>query len=238
MTQKADVLALLRSIPLLKGLNPNEIEEISQQVTVRRVQPGGIFFTEGDLGHGLYVLVEGKVRISKISEAGREVALTEVVPVQAFNAAPAFDGGPCPATAAAIVQAEALALPRLLMLQVTADSREATEQIVKVVCGRVRLLSDLVADMTHLDVNGRLAKLLLSYWTHDGNGEIRVSQEDLAIMVGTKREVVARALGAMEGAGAIERRHGEIAITSPQALEGWISRANRGSNKSHSGQRP
>jgi CRP/FNR family transcriptional regulator, cyclic AMP receptor protein len=238
MIQQANIPDLLRSIPLLKGLNPGEIEEISRQVTVQRVQPGGIFFTEGDLGHGLYVLVKGKVRISKISQAGREVALTEVVPVQAFNAAPAFDDGPCPATATAVTQSEALVLPRLLMLQVTTESRAATEQIIKVVCGRVRLLSDLVADMTHLDVNGRLAKLLLSYWTHDGPGLIGVSQEDLAIIVGTKREVVARALGAMEGADVIERLHGEIAIKSPQALEGWISKANRGANKSHSGPRP
>ena len=99
------------------------------------------------------------------------------------------------------------------------------DNVIKVLAGRVRHFVSLVEDLSFRHVVGRVAKLLLEYATdHRGIGEEagpkpRLTQQDMAAMVGTAREVVGRSLKALEDEGAIRMDRHRIVITSKEILE-------------------
>ena len=92
---------VLGRLPYFSQLPAKELELVSSSVQSLPLARGNILFNEGEPSRGLYFVVEGAIKVSRISPEGREQVLTVVGGTQTFNEVPVFDGGPCPATAAA-----------------------------------------------------------------------------------------------------------------------------------------
>ncbi|MCA9644143.1 MAG: Crp/Fnr family transcriptional regulator [Myxococcales bacterium] len=190
----------------------------------RRYQPGEVIVLQATATAGLCVVESGLVKISTTSADGREQVLRFVGTNASFNEVAALDGGPNPATATALEPSVVLRVPRDAFVTVMAETPGLPEMIVQALAGRLRHLIELVEDLSFRHVSERVARILLQSVTpHAGVGagadlSRHVTQRELAEMAGTSREVVARALKALEAAGAISINRGEITLVAPSKL--------------------
>lgn len=209
---------VLQKLVYFQQLGPDDLKALAGSVLEVSRQRGEALFHEGEPSRGLYFVMTGAIKISRISPEGREQVVAVVGPCQTFNDVPVFDGGPCPASAIALEPSTVGLIPEELMRRLAVKHPAVAEGMFKVFASRLRGLTTLVADLTQLDVPGRVAKFLLTYHEASGQSSLSFSQQDVASIVGTTREVVARALKTLEERGAIARRGTSVEIVSAQRL--------------------
>lgn len=213
---EADVL---KKIAYFSGLDDATLESIAQQVEVIALNQGELLGSEGEECAGLYFVVGGSIKMSRISPEGREQVLAILGPMQSFNLVPVFDGGGNPATTAAMEPSVVALVRSEIMLRLVQEHSTLAIDLLRVLGARLRGLVTLVSDLTHLEVTGRIAKILIAYNQSSGSNELQLGQQDLASMVGTTREVAARALRVLEEGGGIKRRRNSVEIVSMEHLQ-------------------
>jgi len=176
---------------------------------------------EGDPVEAMYVVVAGRVKISRFSAGGREQVLNMIGPGGHFNTVPIFDGGPCPANAEAASDVALLVLPRAALLQAVDAHPALARALLREFTGRLRHLVDLVDTLALHTVQGRLAGLLLEQAEAAERGEpvFPLTQAEMAARLGTVREMVGRTLKSFEALGLIQVDRGAITVVSREGLE-------------------
>lgn len=208
----------IRLIPFLKGLGPDQVKSIAAQAQEIHLQPDEVLFVVGEPCQGLYVVSSGSVKVTRISSEGREQVMTIVRAGETLNEVPVFDGGDCPATVVAVHKTVVFMVPADTVRKLVRTVPEMAAQALQVFAARLRGLINLTADLTHLDVPTRVARALITYSQQSGLAELTVNQSDLAAIVGTTREGVARALKRLEDAGAVTRQRGTVEIIDESIL--------------------
>ncbi|HLI28374.1 MAG TPA: Crp/Fnr family transcriptional regulator [Chloroflexota bacterium] len=195
---------LLAQVPLFAELPPDRLRELAQMCRRRTYQRGETIFHKGDPGTGLYVLTDGQVKILLPSEIGEEALLAVLEPGDFFGELALFDGQPRSATVVAVTRAETLLLPRDDFLGFVTRNAEVAIALFGVLSRRLRATDELIEDAVFLDVPGRLAKRLLDLAARHGRQteqgieiDLKLTQQDLAAMVGATRESVNKHLGWM-----------------------------------------
>lgn len=209
----------LKRIIYFARLDDQPLEQVAAQSSEISLDRGQVLINEGGECRGLYFVIEGSVKISRISPEGREQVLNIMGPNQSFSDVPVFDGGRNPATVTALEPSVIGMVPKDFMVSLVRENGFVAEAMLRVFASRLRIMTTLVADMTHLDVAGRVAKVLITYHTSSGQRELRLGQQDLASMVGTTREVVSRALRSLEERGCLLRKGGAVEILSIEKLQ-------------------
>jgi CRP/FNR family transcriptional regulator len=169
---------------------------------------------EGAASSVLYVVQAGRLKLFKTSPKGREHVLRLLRPGDMFNEVAVFDEGPNPASAQAIEDCTLYLLRRRDLLRFVAERPGIALAITRTFARRLREALSLVEDLAFRDVTSRLAKILL-----EGEAGTRLTQELLAAMAGSRREVVGRALKAISQEGAVRLARGRIHILDRSALE-------------------
>jgi len=215
---------LSRSISLLQALDELVREQVLQRGTRRSFASGTVLFMQDEPCAGVFIVISGLVKIARVSPEGREQVLRYTSPGGSFNEVPVLDGGPNPATATAVEDSEVLVISREAMQTLIADTPGLAASMVQALAGRLRHLVELVEDLSFRHVSERVVRVLLQAVTpHIGMGAgadvpRRFTQREIAEMAGTSREVVARALKAIEASGAITIERGEIRVVAPEKL--------------------
>lgn len=223
------LINLLSSLPYFSEVPPIEIAELAARTDERSFKKGEMVFCEGQACQGLYVVKSGLVKVFKTSPDGKEQVLRLVGPGKSFNEVPAFDGGPCPASAQALENSNVCVVPRPDLVRLMHRSPAFSVAAVQAMASHLRHLVSLVEDLSFRSVTARVAKILLQTTRPDdgvGAGADRrgrLTQQDMAQMAGTAREVVARALKALERAGAIRQHRGNISILDTSRLARFTS---------------
>src|SRR5437870_5142491 len=168
----------------------------------RRSENGVRVDSEGELSQALYVGASAAVRTFKCSTAGGQQELHDTAAGHSFSNAAALDGAPTPANAEAMEPAVVLLVPRDALRGLIMRYPEIGLSISHVLAQRVRELSALVGELSLRHVVSRLATVLLRL---AGPGSVAVlpTQHELAVQIGTVREVAARGLRYLERLGAI-----------------------------------
>lgn len=210
---------LLENLPYFKGLSAEEVERIADKVTQLKFSDGEIIFLEGEPCEGLFVVKSGEVRIFKSSPEGREQVMLRARQGDSFNDVPIFDGGPNPASASAVADTIVYLIPKEVVLSTIGDN-PAAKAILKLFASRLRHLSLMVEDLSFRTVISRLAKLLLDQAVvEDGPSPVkRLTQAEMAAMVGSVRDVVGRALKHLEKSGLIKIKGARILVVRPDEL--------------------
>jgi len=136
-----------------------------------------------------------------------------------------LDGGEISADATAIEDCTLLAIERTRFMRLLRENSDLCLRLMAVLCGRLRQVNAALEEMALLDLPTRLGRLLLRLGREWGNRtprglriEVKLSQKDLAILVGASREKVNRQLREWEEAGAIGKDLGRLVIVRPEAL--------------------
>ncbi len=215
-------LEFLKSSPYFAGLSPAELDSVRSHVFERTVERGEVILLEGEPAEALFLVASGVVKVFKTSAEGKEQILSIVRPGESFNDVPIFDDGPNPASAQAMGPVVLYAMRQDDLKTILHAHPEIALNIIKVLANRVRQLLMLVEDLSFRRVISRVAKILLE---HAGNGagpKPRLTQQEMAAMAGTAREVVSRSLKALEAGGIIRLEHHRIVITDKEALKGMV----------------
>ncbi|HZK66920.1 MAG TPA: Crp/Fnr family transcriptional regulator [Chloroflexota bacterium] len=207
----------LRHVPFFAGLSDRELERIQPLVREQSYPREEMILLEGDPCRALYFVKSGRVKVFKTSAEGREQVLTIAKSGDTFNEVPVFDGDANPASAEALDPTTLYLLSATDMRRAMLEIPAVSANVIRILANRLRQLVGLVEDLSFRHVTGRVAKILLQQL--DREDSIRLTQQQMATMAGTAREMVGRALKGLEQAGAIRVDRGRIAIVDRAALE-------------------
>ncbi len=214
--------ALLRAQPYLAVLDEEGLGFLTAHTIERVLAKGEMILLEGEPGQGLYLVVQGRVRIYKLSPEGREQILRYCGPGETFNEVAVFDNGPNPANAIAASPCVLWVVPSEALMELVRTRPGLAVAVIQNLGARLRHLVSLVEDLSLRQVSARLAKLLLETATGE---EIphALTQQEMAARVGTVREMVGRSLKQLEARGLIRIQSGRIVIVDRAGLEKVIS---------------
>ena len=212
-------ITFLKSIAYFTVMNATELEAIKLSFSEKTFQRGEVILLEGNLSDTLFFVAAGAVKVFKTSAQGKEQILSIARPGEALNDVPIFDGGMNPASAQALGPVTLYGLKKDKLQSIMRQYPQIALNTSKVLAGRMRQLVNLVEDLSFRHVLGRVTKILLTH-ADDGTGtNDHLTQQEMAAMAGTAREVVARSLKSLEEQGYIRLERHRIVITNKQSLE-------------------
>ena len=215
----SEAVALLSGLPYLAVLPPGELERLAARCAWRSLRRGGTAFREGEPATGIFVIAEGRVKLSRLSRGGREQVLHVEGPGASLGEVPVFDGGGYVATAVALTDARLLVVDRARLFALCRRRPDVALGIVAVLARRLRRFAALIADLGLRDVTGRLAGLLLNEASQARDGAFEIgTQDELAARLGTVREQISRSLRRLARAGLIARSRRRLRVLDRAGL--------------------
>ncbi|GAB7191722.1 Crp/Fnr family transcriptional regulator [Kineococcus sp. NUM-3379] len=192
---------VVRRAPLFAALDDEAAAELLSSMETVHLDRGQVLFSEGEPGHRVYVIREGKIKLGRSAPDGRENLLAIMGPGEMFGELSLFDPGPRTSSARAVAETELLALSHDEMLEWLARRPEVARHLLQALAQRLRRTNVALADLVFTDVPGRVAKALLDlsrrFGRPIGDGVLvahDLTQEELAQLVGASRETVNKAL--------------------------------------------
>jgi CRP/FNR family cyclic AMP-dependent transcriptional regulator len=237
---REDMRALFSKNFFFGTLGESDVERLLTYAQIVRYRAGAEIFAKGSPGLSLMAVLKGTVRISVVSESGREIVLNLIQPGEIFGEIALLDGRDRTADATAMIDCELLVLNRRDFLPFLERRPDLCIKVIELLCQRLRQTSEQVEELSFWQLEGRLAKALLrlaqervhaAAATAAGSStkrpaasaaaitvSLRITQRELGSMVGGSREHVNKQLKTWQKTGLIELGKGEIAIRDPDAL--------------------
>ncbi len=201
----------LRKTPLFASLTEEEMRALTSRVSSKHFRRGELLFSEGDSCSGLFVVAAGKIRIFKLSAAGREQVLAVEGAGSSLAELPVFDGGKYPASASALEDTEVLFISRRDFQNFCRQHPDVALKLIAVVGTRLRRLVGIIEELSFTTVRQRLITLILRLAETAGTAsregvriELTETHQDLAAELGTVRELVSRNLSRLQAEGFLE----------------------------------
>jgi CRP-like cAMP-binding protein len=190
---------LLRRVPYFAGLNDDVLAALAAVTFERRYVRGQVLFLEGDPCAGLHIVADGEIKIFKLSPQGREQVLRQLGPGSTFNEVPVLDGGPNPASTAAVTDATVCIITRDDIKRLAQTYPTLAWALIESTARHARHLVLMVEDLSLRSVKARLARLLLiqaqaSTATDEIDRSQMITQAEMAARLGTVREMIGRVL--------------------------------------------
>ena len=209
----------LNHVPLFKTLTPEDRVELARLLRVQRVKKGEVLFRKESEGSTLYIIQEGAIKIVLSSKLGDEMIVTLFSKGDFFGEMSLLDGMPRSADAVAIEPSRLLLLSRADFLRFLKKNDSAMETILASLSMRLRKTDDLLEDASFLNIPARFAKKLLEIGETFGRKEgdsikisLRLSQKDLADMIGATRESINKELRVLREKGLVSTTDKAICI--------------------------
>lgn len=209
---------------LFRDLDQAVVRRIAELGVTRRLGPDEVLFLKGDEGDALYGVLSGRIKISTAAPGGKEIILNVINPGDVFGEIALLDGGPRSADASAMSMTTLMAIPRRDFVQLMEREPRLSTHLLRLVCARLRVTSEMIEDAAFLTLPGRLAKRLLALADlqgekAEGGVGIAMSQSDLAQIMGTSRESINKHLQRWRQAGSITIGRARLTITDREALQ-------------------
>ncbi|NWF67732.1 MAG: Crp/Fnr family transcriptional regulator [Chloroflexi bacterium] len=210
------------TIPYFTGIDAEGINRIEQEAHRRLYNAGATIFCEGESCAGFHVVLDGLVRIYRVNGEGRLHTLSLLRPLSTFNEVAAVDGGPNPFNAVAVTHVTVLQLSHRCLLDLMSSQRTLLGNYVQALAHMNREYIERLEDMTFRTIPSRLAKLFLHEAAYAGQiaqTPSQLTQEEIAAVLGTTREVVGRALRELLNAGLLRKKGRHVYIADREGLE-------------------
>ena len=209
---------LLARSPLFTALTSPERASLAEGMRDVALERGQLLFSRGDPGKDVYLVMQGRIRLSVLSAEGREISFSHAVAGDVFGEIAALDDVPRSADATAITRARLKVMAQLTFHRLLLTNPNFALAVIKLLCTRLRDLSKHYEAIGLHSVEIRLARLLfemLQERTPAGTSgpptlPLDITQNELGLLIGTTRQRANSALVALERAGAIVRSKGQL----------------------------
>jgi CRP/FNR family cyclic AMP-dependent transcriptional regulator len=221
----ATVDDVLAETPLFEALSEEDARALRSGIIDVHLDRGERLFSEGDAGDKLYIILNGKIKLTKAAPDGRENLLSVHGQGEMFGELSLFDPIPRTSSATAVTSARLAGIAHDDLRTWLSSRPEVAMHLLQALAQRLRRINDVKADLVFTDVPGRVAKALLDLAdrfgvaTPDGvqvNHDL--TQEELAQLVGASRETVNKALADFAARGWIQLAAKSVLVTDTDRL--------------------
>lgn len=217
----------LNEIAVFESLSEGDLEEVNSLVSVMPFSKKQLIFSEGDAPDWFYAVSEGKIKITKLSQDGKEIILEIIQPGELFGAVAVLKGFPYPANAVAMEESKVLKISRKNLMLMLDRFPDLMFNLIQNMGERLRESHETTKNIALEKVGSRIAALLLKLSEQMGTEtpdgveiNMRLTKQDIAEMVGTTVETSIRTMSRFKKLGYIMEKAGKIVVTNPSGLEG------------------
>lgn len=217
----------MTQLPFLQRLDTETVDLLRESGVKRNWSRRKCIFRKGDRCGGVHIVESGLVKLYRSNASGREqiVVLTGVGGVLTIS--PVLDRGEQPVTAETLKATTTTFVPAEAFIQLYQERPDLRDAVTLELTRRIRFMLGLLETIALKPVTARVATRLFELASAqdalEGSRNFRMllSQDEVARVLGTSRESVARALGELRANGVIDQRGAHIRINDPQALFEW-----------------
>jgi CRP-like cAMP-binding protein len=216
--------ALMRTA-VFQSLAQRDIDAILARATSRRVTRGTMILRRGEPNGGMIVIVSGRVRVSVVSEDGKEIALTVLGQGEVLGEMSLLDGEASSADVTAQEDCVLLVIERSQFLDLLRHNSDLCLHLMAMLTRRLRQTNAVLEDVALLDLPTRLGRLLTrlakDYGIPVRTGtriEVKLSQKDLSALVGASREKVNKQIRRWEEVGFLSKDSGRLVVVDADGL--------------------
>lgn len=187
----------LDKISLFSELSESDLEAITKLTVTRNFPKNTIILCEGDQSDSLYVILSGKVKVYLSDDEGKEVTLNVQGEDEYFGELALLDSAPRSASVVTLEKTQLAVISKSAFEQCMEKNPDISLKVSRGLARRLRELSENVRSLALMDVYGRVAHTLLEMAEdQDGKKVIpqKLTQREIASMVGASREMVSRIL--------------------------------------------
>jgi len=205
---------MLENVPLFSGLPKEALAEIEQHGSVKSYKKHVIVINQDDETYSLYVILKGSVKVFVSGEDGREAVLNHQQAGDYFGDLALIDKQPRVASVMTTEPSKFMIISREDFLKCLSKNPEIAINLIKPMTSRIRMLAKNVSSLALLDVYGRVARTLLDQSEEQGDVLVteKLTQQEIADMVGASRAMVSRILKDLKEGGYISIEKKRITI--------------------------
>ncbi len=221
-----DTRSLLGEIELLRGLNAGQLAWVAQRAHRKFFPAGTNILTAETPGEVVYIILYGTVKVHIEQPDGRDVILSILGAGDTLGEMSLIDSVGRSASAVTLEDSLLLWMDRATFQTMLDEFPPVARNLVRILSARIRLSDQLIQALATLDVYGRVARQLLAFAEKYGRAEtageitipIRLTQGDMADLVGASRKRVNQVMVAFKGLGLIAEADGKITIRNREGL--------------------
>ena len=216
----------LSKISIFSVLNTTELKEITPYLISAAVRKKDVIFSEGDPSEWFYIVTEGKVKITKLSQDGKELILELIHPTDFFGGLAVIRGFPYPANAIAMEDTKLLKISRSNLMRVLDRFPNLMYCMAQQVGDRMKESHETLKNIALERVEARIASLLLKLADKTGTKgadgvviDMKLTKQDIAEMVGTTVETSIRTMSKLKKMSILAEKEGKIVIKNLEKLK-------------------
>jgi CRP-like cAMP-binding protein len=213
-------------ISLFSALSPPELKELNPYLIPASVKKKDVIFSEGDPSDWLYIVTGGKVKITKLSQDGKEIILELIQPMDFFGGLAVIRGFPYPANAVAMEDTKLLKISRSNLMRVLDRFPTLMYCMAQQVGDRMKESHETLKNIALERVEARIVSLLLKLGDKAGQRadegiviDMKLTKQDIAEMVGTTVETSIRTMSKLKKTGVVAEKEGKIVIKNIDKLK-------------------
>ena len=216
-----DIEKYLKKTSLFNGLNSFQLARLGRAIAIKSYKKDALIFSEGDPASGFYIVVEGKVKVYKLSAQGKEYIMNVFTSGQTIAEVTVFSGKDYPAYAQAITNSTLLFLPKLQLLDILREYPEIALRMLAALSERQRRFAETIEDLSLRDVSCRLAKYLLNLAGEKKSNtfSLDMQKSELALKLATIPETLSRNLKKLKNKKLISLKDNRVTILNKSALQ-------------------
>lgn len=219
----ARLKATLAQVRHFDSLPPDVQDDIAAAAMPRHFAAGQVIYLEGEPAEFVYILERGWIKATRISRDGREQAMLFLKPVEIFGDIAVFTSMTYPGTTTALEAVDAWLVPSATLMALVKRNPELALAVIRKLGERVVHYIELVEDLSLRSVEARLANTLLQH-AEEVDGRLVVPRrawttfDEMAVRLGTVRDVLRRALKTLEEDGLLKVERQEILLLDAKGL--------------------
>jgi CRP/FNR family transcriptional regulator, nitrogen oxide reductase regulator len=213
-----DNTAILKQLPVFSALDENELRELISLTKEHRLVPNEVIFWEDDPSDWFYIVVEGSVKVTKLTSSGKEIILSFFGPGEMFGEVAVFENKPYPASAQSLTESRLIGIRKADFLNFLLKHPEVSLKIIGILSGRLRDSQNRLRDLAGEKVEQRLARMLLMLSAKLGS-TLPFTRQELSDMTGTTTETTIRVLSQWKDRSIIRSVRGKITIADEAKLK-------------------
>lgn len=221
-----DKHAALAHHALFDHLETAEREQLLALGMERRFKEGQMIFRRGETGSHMMLVLRGQVKISIVSEDGKELTFILIPPGECFGEIALLDGQPRTTDATAVGECVLFTLARQDFIPFLEQHPPIAVRLLALLCGRLRATNEFIERLAFQNLPARLARLLIQMATTHGTTTStgiliahKRSQQEIGNLIAASRESVNKQLQLWRAEGLLAVEQGYITLLQPTILK-------------------
>lgn len=216
---------LLSGSSLFCDLGESELAELAASAEQQKVRSKQTIISQGSCSDEMYAVLHGRLKVSRAASDGREITLAILEAGDVFGELAMLDAQPRTASVETMEACELLILRREDVLSYLENHPKVMRQLIYALCDRLRHADEMVQDTLFMPLVNRLGKALRMLAEQHGDQredgvhiDLKLTQQEIANLVGASRESVNKQLNIWEDEGILAMESGRLRLLNLSKL--------------------